>query len=134
MSNHVETQAKPGLTALLSNLKPASHAHLPPRNDICPKTKFCPALPIIRPVLSRLDQASSLDGAVTAVCAKMLQRKLLNDNLYPEYKSPALSTLLISKSWGFWGWLFALTIPVSCLIIGTVSGIIEFLALSNTLW
>lgn len=68
-------------------------------------------------------------------CAKMLQRKLLNINLYPEVQIPSPFNIVNFKESGFFlGWLFALTIPIGCLLIGTLSGIVECLALSNTLW
>lgn len=65
--------------------------------------RFCPALPDIRPVFSRLDQDSSLDGAETVICAKMLQRKLLNITLYPEVQIPSPFNIVNFKESGFLG-------------------------------
>lgn len=66
--------------------------------------RFCPALPNVRPVFPRLDQDSSLDGAETVSVLRCFRENFWISIYILKYKSPALSTLLISKSQGFfWG-------------------------------
>lgn len=50
---------------------------------------------------SRLDQDTSPDEAATVICAKMLQRKLLNVNLYPEVQILNPFNIVNFKELGF---------------------------------
>lgn len=75
-----------------------------PGMTFAPRPEVLPCTTQRQTVFPRLDQDSSLDGAETVSVLRCFRENFWISIYILKYKSPALSTLLISKSQGFfWG-------------------------------